>query len=70
MISVILVPEPGELLTDSEAMQAMAGHDWSPLDRSIDVHISNLRRKIDTDPARPSLIRKVRGLGYMCLPPE
>ena len=42
--------------------------DAAAFDRSIDVHISNLRRKIDLESKQPSLIRSVRGAGYMLLP--
>jgi len=41
------------------------GKDVDPLDRSIDVRITRLRRKIEDDPTRPRLIRTVRGLGYV-----
>jgi len=39
--------------------------DLSPLDRSIDVRISRLRRKIETDPHNPKMIRTVYGAGYL-----
>ena len=40
------------------------GRQWDPFDRSIDVRITRIRRKIEGDPARPRLIRTVRGAGY------
>jgi DNA-binding response OmpR family regulator len=46
-------------------MDLLKGHDWSPLDRSVDNLVARLRKKIETDPARPSLIKTVRGAGYM-----
>jgi DNA-binding response OmpR family regulator len=49
-------------------MNAMAGCDWEPFDRSIDLHVSDLRRKLDLDPKMPSLIRTVSGAGYMFVP--
>ena len=51
-----------------DLMSAAAGRDWDPFDRSVDVHISNLRKKLDLDPNLPSLIRTVRGTGYMFVP--
>ena len=45
-------------------MDRIAGRDWNPLDRSIDVLIAKLRKKIEPDPARPTLIKAVRGEGY------
>jgi len=38
---------------------------WDPFDRSIDIRISRLRRKIETNPQKPRLIRTVRGIGYV-----
>ena len=38
---------------------------WSPFDRSVDVLIGRLRKKIETDPKRPNLIKTVRGVGYV-----
>jgi DNA-binding response OmpR family regulator len=39
--------------------------DYSAYDRAVDVQIGRLRRKIEPDPARPMLIKTVRGAGYM-----
>ena len=38
---------------------------WDPFDRSIDIRISRLRRKIEANPQKPNLIRTVRGIGYI-----
>jgi DNA-binding response OmpR family regulator len=51
----------------SELLKA-ADPEWNPFDRGIDVHISNLRHKIDTNSSLPSLIRSVRGTGYRFVP--
>src|SRR5258708_37251904 len=67
-ILVLLVQNPSRVVTRDQLMDIMAGRDWEPFDRSIDVHISNLRRKLDTDPKAASLIRTVRGTGYMFVP--
>ena len=67
-ILVLLARNPRRVITRDQLMEAMAGREWEPLDRSIDVHISNLRRKLDPDPQQPSLIRTVRGAGYMLVP--
>ena len=39
--------------------------DWEPFDRSIDIRITRLRRKIEPDPAKPQIIKTVRGAGYI-----
>ncbi len=41
---------------------------WEPFDRSIDIRIARLRRKIERDPAKPETLRTVRGTGYMFVP--
>lgn len=64
----LLARNPRRVVSRSELMKAAAGRDWEPFDRSIDVHVSNLRRKIDPNPAQPSLIRTVRSAGYMFVP--
>ena len=46
-------------------MDLLKGHEWSPLDRSIDNLVARLRRKIEPVDASPSLIKTVRGLGYI-----
>jgi two-component system phosphate regulon response regulator OmpR len=42
--------------------------DWDPYDRSIDIRIARLRRKIETDPDKPQVIKTIRGVGYMFTP--
>jgi len=64
----LLARNPGVVVPRDDLMGAAAGRDWDPLDRSVDVHISNLRKKLDLDPNLPSLIRTVRGAGYMFVP--
>jgi two-component system phosphate regulon response regulator OmpR len=41
---------------------------WDPFDRSIDMRIARLRKKIEPNPAKPSVLRTVRGEGYMLVP--
>jgi DNA-binding response OmpR family regulator len=45
-------------------MDLLRGHEWAPLDRSIDNLVSRLRKKIEPDPERPRVIKTVRGVGY------
>lgn len=47
----------------------MAHHQrWDPFDRSIDIRITRLRKKIEIDPSKPQVLRTVRGEGYMLVP--
>ena len=55
---------PTRVLTRDEILEAIAGRDWSPNDRSVDVLVSKLRRKIEPDPDSPSFITTIRGVGY------
>ncbi len=59
-----LARRPSRVLTRDEILVAIAGRDWSPNDRSVDVLVSKLRRKIEPNPDNPSLITTIRGVGY------
>lgn len=67
-ILVALARTPYTVLTRDRLLGLSTGRQWGPDDRSIDVHISNLRRKLDRDVRAPSLIRTIRGAGYMLIP--
>ena len=58
------VKRPHRVLSRDDIMDLLKGHDWSPLDRSIDNLIARLRKKIEQDPDHPRLIKTVRGVGY------
>ena len=58
----VFVERPHQILTRE---QLVGSRELSPLDRSIDVRISRLRRKIETDPQHPTIIKTVYGAGYM-----
>jgi DNA-binding response OmpR family regulator len=61
----LLLRNRGRVLTRDRIMDETRGIDWAAYDRSIDVLISRLRQKLRDDPKRPSLIRTVRGTGYI-----
>ncbi len=69
-ILAVLARSPNVVVPRDDLMTAAAGRDWDPFDRSVDVHVSNLRKKLDVDPNLPSLIRTVRGAGYMFVPKQ
>ena len=61
----VLVQRPTRVLSRDALMDALKGQEWTPLDRRIDALVSRLRKKIEPDPERPSLIKTVRGVGYV-----
>jgi len=60
----ILVQRPGRVLSRDELMDLLKGHDWTPLDRSVDALVARLRKKIEPESERPQLVKTVRGVGY------
>jgi len=56
---------PGQVLTRDKLVERVLGRKFSPFDRSIDFHITNLRRKLGTQPSGAERIRSVRGTGYL-----
>ncbi len=65
----LLVHSPARIMTRDELWQALRGHEWSPLDRTLDGHIARLRRKLEPAAERPELIKSVRGIGYVLAVP-
>ena len=59
------VTHPGRVLSRDQLLDLARGREAQPFDRSIDVQVSRLRRKIEVDPRQPALIKTVRGGGYM-----
>ena len=59
-----LITRSERALSRQEILDAVFGRDWSPNDRSIDVLIAKLRRKLGDDPRQPHLIKTIRGTGY------
>ena len=64
----VFLEHPNQVLSRDELMDAIHGREASPFDRSIDVQIGRLRRKIEADPESPVLIQTVRGAGYIFTP--
>ena len=52
-------------MSRDDIMELLKGHDWSPLDRSIDVLVGRLRKKVERDGSKPQLIKTIRGVGYV-----
>ena len=60
-----LVERPRRVLSRDRLLDLTRGRDAQPFDRSIDVQVSRLRRKIEADPKNPELIKTVRSCGYI-----
>ena len=60
---------PGKIISREDLTQAALGRPMSPMDRSIDVHVSNLRRKLGSYSADQERIKAIRGSGYVYLVP-
>jgi two-component system response regulator RegX3 len=64
----LLASEPERPFSRRELMQHLWESDYVGDQRACDIHISNLRRKVERDPARPQRIATVRGVGYKLVP--
>ena len=62
---VAFASHPNRPLDRDRLLDVVAGRDWQPFDRSIDLHVSHLRKKIEADPKNPEIIKTVRGAGYV-----
>ena len=60
----ILVKEPGRVFSRAKLIEKALGYDFEGFDRTIDVHILNLRQKLEPDPKHPEYIKTVYGAGY------
>ena len=61
----VFVEHPNRVLSRDDLMERIHGRNAGPFDRAIDVQIGRLRRKVESDPANPELIKSVRGAGYL-----
>jgi two-component system, OmpR family, alkaline phosphatase synthesis response regulator PhoP len=60
----VLMEYPGHAFTRAELIEKGLGYTYDGLDRGIDSHIKNLRKKIEPDPVNPTYIQTVYGVGY------
>ena len=65
----IFADNPGKALSRDRILELTKNRQWEPFDRSIDIRIARLRRKVEADPDNPAAIRTIRGVGYMFVPP-
>jgi len=60
----VLIKEPGRVFSRAQIIEYALGMDFDGFDRTIDVHILKLRRKLEPNPRKPRFIRTVYGAGY------
>lgn len=63
------IEHQGATISRTELLEAVWGYSTVPFTRTVDVHVANLRRKLEDDPARPSMILTIHGLGYKFVAP-
>jgi DNA-binding response OmpR family regulator len=63
-----LAERPNRVVSRDDLVTLLKGFDRDPFDRSIDIRVTRLRRKIETNPAHPVYIRTIRGEGYLFNP--
>ena len=63
-----LVERPNRVVSRDDLVTLLKGFDRDPFDRSIDIRVTRLRRKIETNPAHPVYVRTIRGEGYLFNP--
>lgn len=61
----LFVQNPARVFSRDEIARIVQGHDWSPLDRTLDGHVARLRRKLEGPTDEPRIIKSVRGVGYV-----
>jgi DNA-binding response OmpR family regulator len=59
-----LLRQPGRAFSRLELLEQVVGYDYEGLERTVDVHVMNLRKKIERDPAQPAYLLTVYGVGY------
>lgn len=64
----VFVERPNRVLSRDNIIDLLKGYDRDPFDRSVDIRVTRLRRRIEADPSNPEYIRTVRGEGYLFNP--
>jgi len=62
----VMMAAPGRVFSREQLLEQLQGNSYEGVERTIDVHIRNLRRKVEPDPAQPRYIETVFGAGYRC----
>ena len=64
----VFAQNPNRVLTRDRLLDLAHNRGTEPFDRSIDIRVARIRRKVEYDPAKPQVIRTMRGSGYMFVP--
>lgn len=65
-----MIRQPGRVFTRTSLLNSVWGLNSAVADRTVDVHVRRLRRKLEPDPSNPRYIRSVRGVGYTLKAPD
>jgi DNA-binding response OmpR family regulator len=68
-VAAALARRPGRVLSRDQLLDIVANRAWTPSDRSVDVLVGKVRRKIGDEGPNHRIIRTVRGIGYVFAPP-
>lgn len=60
----IMIKQPGRVYSRLELLELAFGFDYQGFERTVDVHVMNLRKKIEPDPTQPRYVHTVYGVGY------
>lgn len=61
---------PNRVLSRERLLDTAPGREADPFDRAIDIRVTRIRKKVEVDPATPQVIKTVRGVGYIFVPPR
>jgi two-component system, OmpR family, response regulator len=64
----LFTDHPNKVLSRDQILSLTRNRGWEPFDRSIDIRMARLRRKVEANPDEPKTLRTVRGAGYMFVP--
>jgi len=64
----VFVERPNQVLSRDQLLTHTRNREWEPFDRSIDIRIARLRKKIEANPEKPKALKTVRGAGYIFIP--
>jgi len=64
----VFAERPNQVLSRDQLLTHTRNWEWEPFDRSIDIRIARLRKKVEVDPEKPRVIKTIRGAGYLFIP--